>query len=78
MIFEEITVMSKIRVTVWNEFRHEKTKEEVKAIYPEGLHKVIGDFLAATGDMEVTLAALDDENQGLPDEVLNNTDVLIW
>ena len=69
---------NKIRVTVWNEFRHEKTKENVKAIYPEGLHKVIGDFLAATGDMEITLAALDDENQGLPDEVLNNTDVLIW
>lgn len=28
--------------------------------------------------MDVTLAALDDPDQGLPDEVLNNTDVLIW
>ena len=27
-----------IRVTFWHEFRHEKTKEEVKAIYPDGLH----------------------------------------
>lgn len=68
----------KIRVTIWNEFRHEKTKEHVKAIYPNGLHAVIGEFLGRTGDMEITLAVLDDEYQGLPDEVLNNTDVLIW
>ena len=68
----------KIRVTVWNEFRHEKTKENVKALYPNGLHAVVGEFLSATGDMEVTLAALDDEAQGLPDEVLENTDVLVW
>ncbi len=68
----------KIRVTVWNEFRHEKTKENVKALYPNGLHAVVGEFLSATGDMEVTLAALDDEAQGLPDELLENTDVLVW
>ena len=69
---------NKIRVTIWNEFRHEKTKEKVKALYPDGLHAVIGEFLAATGDMEVTLAALDDPDQGLPDSVLENTDVLLW
>ncbi len=69
---------NKIRVTIWNEFRHEKTKENVKAIYPNGLHAVIGEFLKETGDMEITLAALDDPAQGLPDEVLNNTDVLLW
>ena len=34
-----------IKVTVWNEFRHEKTKENVKEIYPNGLHAVIADFL---------------------------------
>ena len=70
--------MEKIRVTVWNEFRHEKTKEAVKAIYPDGLHAVIKSFLDKTGDMEVRLAALDDPDQGLPDDVLENTDVLIW
>ena len=70
--------MEKIRVTVWNEFRHEKTKEAVKAIYPDGLHAVIKSFLDKTGDMEVRLAALDDPDQGLPDNVLENTDVLIW
>ena len=67
----------KIRVTIWNEFRHEKTDECVGKIYPNGLHATIGEFLTKAG-YEVTLAALDDPEQGLPDEVLNNTDVLIW
>jgi len=31
----------KIRVTVWNEFVHEKTHEAVKKIYPKGMHTVI-------------------------------------
>lgn len=70
--------MEKIRVTIWNEFRHEKTKEKVKAIYPDGLHAVIKSFLDKTGDMEVRLAALDDPDQGLPEDVLENTDVLLW
>lgn len=69
---------NKIRVVVWNEFRHEKTKESVKALYPNGLHATIKEFLDLNDDMEVTLAALDDPDQGLPDEVLENTDVLIW
>lgn len=70
--------MKKIRVTVWNEFRHEKNEPPVKAIYPDGLHAVIKEFLDKTGEMEVTLAALDDPCQGLPDSLLDNTDVLIW
>lgn len=69
---------NKIRVTVWNEFRHEKKSEAVKAIYPNGIHGAIAEFLSKEEDIEVTLAALDDPDQGLPDEVLNNTDVLIW
>ncbi|MBR6709611.1 MAG: ThuA domain-containing protein [Clostridia bacterium] len=70
--------MEKIRVTIWNEYRHEKNNSRVRAIYPEGLHACIRDFLSVNEDMEITLAALDDPDQGLPDEVLDNTDVLIW
>ena len=29
------------KVTVWNEFRHEKSEEAVKKVYPEGMHAVI-------------------------------------
>ena len=70
--------MAKIRVTAWNEFRHEKSNEYVKSIYPDGIHGLIKQFLETQDDIEVTLAALDDPENGLPDDVLNNTDVLIW
>ena len=43
--------MSKIRVTIWNEFRHEKTKENVKALYPNGLHATIKEFLSDCEDL---------------------------
>lgn len=68
----------KIRVTVWNEFRHEKTDDEVKKIYPEGIHVAIKAFLDSTGEFEVKTATLDEPEHGLTDEVLDNTDVLIW
>ncbi len=67
-----------IHVTVWNEFRHERQSEEIRAIYPEGIHGQIARFLKNDPELEITLAALDDPEQGLPEEVLNRTDVLIW
>ncbi|MCK4375575.1 MAG: ThuA domain-containing protein [Candidatus Brocadiae bacterium] len=67
-----------IRVTVWNEFRHEKHLEACKEIYPDGMHRVIADFLSAEPDIEARLAALDDPDHGLTDEVLEATDVLTW
>lgn len=66
-----------IRVTVWNEFRHEKHNEEVRKIYPEGMHAVIADFLRCD-DIQVRTATLDEPECGLTEEVLKNTDVLIW
>ncbi|MBO4490377.1 MAG: ThuA domain-containing protein [Lentisphaeria bacterium] len=69
----------KIRVTVWNEFRHEIRNERVKAVYPDGMHTVIGEGLLETGDFEVKYAWLDkDPEHGLSEEVLQNTDVLVW
>ena len=66
-----------IRVLVWNEFRHEKTEEKVKAIYPKGIHEAIADFLR-TDDITVRTATLDDENCGITKEILDETDVIIW
>ena len=70
--------MKKLNVVIWNEFRHEKTKEEVKALSPNGLHAYLKDVLDVNGDMEVSLAALDDPDQGLSDERLEQIDVLVW
>ena len=50
-----------IKVTVWNEFLHEKTDEKVKAIYPNGIHKAIAEFLGKEEDIEVKTITLDDE-----------------
>lgn len=67
-----------IRITVWNEFQHEKTDAKVKDIYPNGIHNAIADFLKVNEDMVVTTAHLDMPEHGLTDDVLDNTDVIIW
>jgi len=67
-----------IRVTVWNEFVHEKEDEKVRVIYPEGIHKAIGSFLREEKDFEVKYATLQEPEHGLTQEMLDNTDVLIW
>ena len=70
--------MNKIRVTIWNEFRHEKKLGAAAELYPNGIHAKIAEFLGVCEDLEIRLAALDDPDCGLPDEVLESTDVLIW
>ncbi len=67
-----------IWVTVWNEFRHEKSNEAAKKIYPEGMHETIRRGLEASGGFEVRTATLDEPEHGLTEDVLNQTDVLIW
>ncbi len=66
-----------VKVTVWNENRHEKKKPLVGEIYPDGIHGAIAGFLTEAG-YEAGTATLDEPEHGLTDDVLNNTDVLIW
>ncbi|MCM8822454.1 MAG: ThuA domain-containing protein [Candidatus Omnitrophica bacterium] len=68
----------KIKVVVWNEFRHEKKVEKIKKIYPEGMHAVIAKHLNSQSDIVASLACLDEPEHGLSNEVLEQTDVLIW
>lgn len=69
----------KTRVTVWNEFRHETHEgHEAKVVYPNGMHAVIAEFLNQACGLEASTATLDEPEHGLTDEVLANTDVLIW
>lgn len=69
---------SKIRVTVWHEFRHEKKNKDVQKCYPKGMHEAIAEHLREQGDMDVRTATLDEPSHGLTDEVLANTDVMTW
>ena len=66
-----------MKVTVWNENQHEKKDPRVLEYYPGGLHGYIANFLKCD-DIEVRTATLDDEECGLTDEVLADTDVLVW
>lgn len=70
--------MNTIRVTIYNEFVHEQTDEFVKKLYPDGMHAVIGESLGSQPDMEVKFATLDMPEHGCTEEVLNETDVLMW
>ena len=70
--------MESIRVTVWNEGVHEKTHEEVRSVYPNGIHAVIASGLKEFGFSNIKTATLDDPEHGLTDEVLAETDVLTW
>lgn len=65
-----------INVTIWNEFRHEKTDEAVQKMYPEGIH---GQLAAVIGEeCSVKTATLDEPEHGLTEKVLEGTDVLLW
>lgn len=66
-----------INVTIWNEYRHEKTDERVKKVYPEGIHNQLASFLPAN-QFNVKTATLDEEEHGLTEELLAKTDVLLW
>lgn len=66
-----------IRVTVWNEYRHEKSNPRIAALYPEGMHATIASALRENG-FEVGTATLDEPEHGLTAEVLDQTDVLTW
>ncbi len=66
-----------INVLVWNEFRHENLREDVKKVYPNGIHNAIKDFLESD-EISVKTATLDEENCGITKEILDETDVLIW
>ena len=65
------------RVTIWNEYRQERSDAEVRAVYPDGMHAPIGDGLRAAG-FEVRVATLDEPDHGLTAAVLAETEVLTW
>ncbi len=66
-----------IKVTIWNEYVHEKTDPKVAEIYPNGIHGAIAEFLQCD-DIVIRTATLDDPECGLTQEVLDDTDVLLW
>ncbi len=74
-----------IKVTVWNEYHHEnpdypKCQEAAMAMHPNGLHETVAEIVRELGEdrVQVRTAWLDQPEHGLTDEVLQDTDVLVW
>lgn len=67
-----------IKVTIWNEYIHERELPEIASVYPEGIHRQIGAFLKEDKDLLIRYATLDEPECGLSEEVLSDTDVLIY
>ena len=65
-----------MKVTVWNEFRHEKRSDEIREIYPDGMHEAIAAYLRRQPGLDVRTATLDEPEHGLTEEILKDTDVL--
>lgn len=67
-----------LSITIWNEGLHEKTSPAVAAHYPDGIHAVLAEALGSLEDVRIRTATLEDPDCGLPPEVLDDTDVLLW
>ncbi len=62
----------KRQVVVWSEGTAPKN------VYPNDVNTAIAEGLKPLKAYDIVIANLSDAEQGLPDSVLNNTDVLIW
>jgi trehalose utilization protein len=69
--------MTGLKITVWNEFRHERSNPAVAAVYPDGIHAALAGPLREAGHT-VRTATLDEPDHGLGGAVLDETDVLLW
>lgn len=68
-----------MRVVIWNEFLHERRSRSVAEIYPDGIHGAIAAPLRhGLAGAEVVTATLDMPAHGLPPQVLDAADVLLW
>jgi trehalose utilization protein len=68
-----------LNITIWNEYRHERENEVVRAVYPEGIHSTLAAGLKSRlPNATIRTATLDEPANGLPEVVLADTDVLIW
>ena len=61
-------------------FRHflESNVENIRKIHPNGIHNTLKDMLEEEEDIQVRTATLDMPECGLTQEVLDDTDVLVW
>lgn len=73
---------SVLRVTIWNEGVHEaqNVPTTMQTMYPKGIHGALAEGLRKhlPTNAQIKTVTLADSQQGLSEEVLKNTDVLLW
>jgi trehalose utilization protein len=69
-----------LRVTIWNEYIHERENAVVRALYPDGIHAVLSAaFTRLLGEaVQIRVATFDQTEHGLTYDALAETDVLTW
>jgi len=75
-IIPKCKVCFMVKVTIFNEFVHEKTEQKVADIYPEGIHTALKNGLE-DDEISVRCITLDTVSE-ITKELLDDTDVLIW
>ena len=56
----------------------EKSEREIKVVHPNGIHGTLAALFGEEADMQVRIATMDMPECGLTQEVLDDTDVLVW
>lgn len=66
-----------MNITIWNESVNRDNKR-VKKVYPDGMSEAIKEIFDNDKSVTVSKVYIDMACQGLSDNLLNSTDVLIW
>ena len=67
-----------LNVTIYNEYKHEREDDACARVYPDGIHAVLADFIQKGIECNIRTFTVDDVNEKLTDEVLDDTDVILW
>jgi len=76
--------MNVIRVTVWNEYMHENKddrhfSQKCLDLHPFGIHGTVKAIIDELGDkVSVRTVTMQDDEYGLSEQILSETDVLLW
>lgn len=66
-----------MNITIWNERACEEQKGKQKKVYPDGMQRAIADIFPKD-EFNITISSQNLEHDGLSDELLSKTDVLIY
>jgi trehalose utilization protein len=69
--------MNKIKVTVWSEGLPESQPHAIKS-YPNDINTAIASFLKNDSALDITVSSLSMNECGLSQNLIDNTDVLVW